>query len=71
MKVYICSKCLFCFERTGEVETCPDCGAASVRFATDEESAEYRKNREESGRGREESAKNQARTRRRFSLCGI
>lgn len=48
MAVYICGKCLFCFERTGSIENCPDCGNMNVRYATDAEAAEYRHNREES-----------------------
>jgi predicted nucleic acid-binding Zn-ribbon protein len=44
--VYIC-KCLFCFERTGDISACPDCGSASIRYATDEETAEYRRNKEQ------------------------
>ncbi len=45
--VYICSKCLFMFERTGSVENCPDCGAMNVRFSTEAEKAEYMRIREE------------------------
>ena len=39
--VYICAKCLFSFERLGEVESCPDCGSVNIRHATDEEQSEY------------------------------
>ena len=46
MAVYIC-KCLFCFERSGEIESCEDCGSISVRLATDEEAAEYARNKAE------------------------
>jgi rubrerythrin len=45
--VYVCSKCLFSFERAGNVENCPDCGAENVRFATEAEKAEYQRVREE------------------------
>jgi len=41
MAVYICYKCVFCFERSGDVEACPTCGRPSVRDATDDEAAEY------------------------------
>jgi len=55
MSIYTCGKCLFCFERAGEVEICPDCAAANIRLATDEEAAEYERNKAESysGMGRE------------------
>ena len=51
MAIYICAKCLFCFERTGAVENCPDCGAMCIRDADNEEAAEYRRNRIELGDG--------------------
>ncbi len=57
--VYICSKCQFAFERTGNVETCPDCGAMSVRYATEAEKSEYMRIREEM---RGESAERRAQT---------
>ena len=41
MAVYICTKCLFCFERSGEVEICEECGHPNVRYATEKEIAEY------------------------------
>ncbi len=41
LAVYICSKCLFTFERRGPVENCPDCGAVNVRFASNAEKDEY------------------------------
>lgn len=47
MAIYICSKCLFCFERTSVPEICPDCGSMRVRNTTKEESAEYKRNRAE------------------------
>ena len=46
MAVFIC-KCLFCFESAGEPLTCPDCGGMNVRYATDEETAEYARNKAE------------------------
>lgn len=46
MAVYIC-KCLFCFESVGEPERCPDCGGINVRYTTDEEAAEYARNKAE------------------------
>lgn len=53
MAIYICSKCLFCFERVGVIENCPDCGNANVRHASTEEEAEYRRNRAELGSDKE------------------
>jgi uncharacterized Zn finger protein (UPF0148 family) len=47
LAVYLCSKCLFAFERTGQVENCPDCGNINVREADAKETAEYRRIREE------------------------
>ena len=47
MVVYMCMKCQFCFERSGEVDLCPDCGAMNVRETTDKEAAEYRRNQAE------------------------
>jgi len=47
LAVYTCCKCLFCFERTGEVEECPDCAKKSIRYATEDEIAEYRQNKAE------------------------
>ena len=45
--VYVCSKCLFAFERLSQTEQCPDCGSENVRIATETEIAEYQHNREE------------------------
>lgn len=47
MSIYTCSKCLFCFESASAVENCPDCGNLIVRYATNEEAAEYKRNRAE------------------------
>ena len=49
MAVYICM-CGFCFELAGDVERCSDCGSANVRYATDAEAAEYRRNKAEDDR---------------------
>ena len=46
MAVYTCGKCLFCFERKGEVEACPDCAHLFVREANEDEIAEYLQNHE-------------------------
>jgi predicted nucleic acid-binding Zn-ribbon protein len=43
--VYICEKCSFVFERTGEIFSCPDCGRPDIREASEQEDAEYRKTR--------------------------
>lgn len=47
LAIYVCAKCLFCFERAGNIESCPDCASMSVRLADSEEEAEYRRNRAE------------------------
>ena len=41
--VYCCEnpKCLFMFERTGDVENCPDCASPRVRHAKADEEVEY------------------------------
>lgn len=58
MAVYICSKCRFAFERTGNVESCPDCGDVNVRFADESEKAEYLRVREElRGEGKENAVR--------------
>ena len=41
--IYYCEKCRFLFSRSGEVENCPDCGSPRIRFAGEEEIAEYKK----------------------------
>ena len=56
MAVYIC-KCLFCFESKGEPGACPDCGGINVRYASDEEAAEYERNKAESRKGTAEVKK--------------
>ncbi len=38
MAKYLCGRCMFSFKRTGEVETCPNCGSMSVRFENEDES---------------------------------
>jgi hypothetical protein len=42
LAVYICSKCLFCFERVSELKVCEVCGHANVRLATEEEIAAFK-----------------------------
>jgi predicted nucleic acid-binding Zn-ribbon protein len=44
-----CDKCRFVFESIRLLDRCPDCGAESVRQATEEEAAEYAANREKYG----------------------
>ena len=44
--IYICNVCLFTFERTGNVETCPDCSKLNLREATVSEKDEFHKNNE-------------------------
>ncbi|MDR1321474.1 MAG: SseB family protein [Gracilibacteraceae bacterium] len=41
--IYTCDKCRFIFERTGQVDSCPDCGKPSIREATPNEREEFRK----------------------------
>ena len=45
--LYTCNHCLFTFNRTKNIETCPDCGKADIREATEKEKNEYKKNRAE------------------------
>lgn len=47
MAIYVCGKCLFCFERKGDVDVCPDCGLMFVRDATDDEILEHKRIRKE------------------------
>ena len=44
--IYTCNKCLFTFERVGEVITCPDCGKEAIREASDSEKEEFHRNLE-------------------------
>lgn len=46
--VYTCARCLFTFERSGNVDLCPDCGSPNVCHATDDEVAEHKRNKEQS-----------------------
>jgi rRNA maturation endonuclease Nob1 len=39
--IYICDKCLFIFERVGEVDSCPDCGGPDIREATETEKGKF------------------------------
>ncbi len=41
MPVYTCSRCRYTFERKERPDRCPDCGADTVRDATDKEKEEY------------------------------
>lgn len=45
--VYYCEKCRFLFSRSSSVDACPDCGSPRIRFADEEEIAEYDKRREQ------------------------
>ncbi|MDR1321480.1 MAG: hypothetical protein LBK56_08675 [Gracilibacteraceae bacterium] len=45
--IYTCDKCRFIFERTGQVDSCPNCGKPSIREATPDEREEFKKNRAE------------------------
>jgi rRNA maturation endonuclease Nob1 len=49
--IYICDKCLFIFERVGEVDSCPDCGIPNIREATEMEKEEFAETRAESESG--------------------
>jgi rRNA maturation endonuclease Nob1 len=49
--IYICDKCLFIFERVGEVAACPDCGKPDIREATEAEKGEFTETRAESESG--------------------
>ncbi len=50
MTAYICSKCGFYFERSGDASQCPDCAGMNVSYATDKETEEHRQNRAEADR---------------------
>ena len=41
MSIFTCSKCKYTFERKMRPERCPDCGADTIRNATDKEKKEY------------------------------
>ena len=45
--VYVCERCAFLFERMGEVETCPVCGAPCLREANAAEQAAFLTQKEE------------------------
>ena len=51
--IYVCGKCRFAFERVGEPERCPDCGALAIHEANDHEQQEYRRTQEELHREQE------------------
>ena len=48
MPLYICCKCYFRFVRKGSADLCPDCAGVNIRLATDEEVAEYERDKAES-----------------------
>ena len=39
--IFVCDKCHFIFNRTAELEQCPDCGKYAVRPANEAERQEY------------------------------
>jgi hypothetical protein len=41
---------MFCFERAGDADCCPDCASMNVRSSTEKEAEEYRRNRAEAER---------------------
>jgi uncharacterized Zn finger protein (UPF0148 family) len=41
--IYVCNKCDFLFERTGEADICPNCEKDSVREANEIEQAKYQR----------------------------
>jgi len=47
MGIYVCRKCLFSFEKTKSISSCPDCGYGIIRVATKSEADEYWKNKME------------------------
>ena len=51
--IYICDKCGFLFERSGECDACPVCGTQVIREALPEEKEAYlrKKNQEQPSRG--------------------
>ena len=55
--IYKCSKCLYLFERIGEVDRCPDCGSVNFTEAGPNDQQEYAALHREFAAGREEKAK--------------
>ncbi len=51
--IYCCNACRFLFERTGEVNQCPDCGKLHIREATEEEKKEFEMLKNEFENGQE------------------
>ena len=49
MAIYVCSICLFKFERAGPVENCPVCARINVREADPQEIEEYISDRNGTG----------------------
>ena len=47
MQYYTCEACKFQFVRHGEVERCPDCGKAAIRYSTEAEIEQFKKLQEE------------------------
>lgn len=46
-KYYICEACKFQFVRYGIEDRCPDCGKEAIRYADEEEIAEFKRIQEE------------------------
>ena len=46
--IYTPARCLFTFGRSGEISACPDCGSPNLRHSTDDEIAEYERNKAQS-----------------------
>lgn len=40
-QIYVCDTCHFLFERSGEIDRCPDCGKQTIRLAAEAEQKEY------------------------------
>jgi Zn finger protein HypA/HybF involved in hydrogenase expression len=51
LAIYVCTikKCQFTFERRGKIDACPNCGSAKFRIANDEETAEFKLIKAETG----------------------
>lgn len=54
--IYKCSKCLYLFERIGEVDRCPDCGSVNFTEAGPNDLQEYAALRREFDAVREKKA---------------
>ena len=48
-EIFICNACRYIFEKSDNIDRCPDCGKMDIRPATNGEQEEYHKLRIEFG----------------------